>query len=112
MRGATANSISSASSMPSTTANSVARARPAPATAAPLVASSSATPHATDSQVCAVNSLAAMLPARAGVGRNLNSSGTAMKPIAVRLPHHRALAKVTMRAFSMATAPVRRSGRR
>lgn len=47
-------------------------------------------PHTVDTQVCAVNSLAAMLPASAGVGSCAKSIGTTKKPIVLRLPHHSA----------------------
>ncbi|KGH18438.1 hypothetical protein P608_02830 [Comamonas thiooxydans] len=52
-------------------------------------------------QVCAANSLAAMKPARAGVGRWANSMGTATKPMALRLPHHRAAKKTGKRSNIM-----------
>ena len=50
-------------------------------------------PHTVDTQVCAVNSLAAMLPASAGVGSCVKSMGTTKKPIVLRLPHHSAAAQ-------------------
>ena len=49
--------------------------------------------HATVTQVCAANSLAAIKPAIAGEGRLANSMGTATKPMALKLPHHRAAKK-------------------
>ena len=48
----------------------------------------------TDTQVCAANSLAAMVPAMAGVGRCANNrAGTTSSPTVVRLPHHKAAAR-------------------
>src|SRR5690606_20333663 len=49
-----------------------------------------------DTQPCAANRRAAMVPAMDGVGRWANSSGTAMKPIADRLPSHRAARRELM----------------
>ncbi|KGG92547.1 hypothetical protein P245_11660 [Comamonas thiooxydans] len=50
-------------------------------------------------QVCAANSLAAIKPARAGVGRWANSIGTATKPMEHRLPHHKAARKTGKRSY-------------
>lgn len=66
-----------------------------------LEISSSTTPHATDTQVCALKSRAAICPAIAGVGRWTNSSGTTQHPKAVRLPHQSAAAYRDRRAKPM-----------
>ena len=45
------------------------------------------------------NRRAAVWPASAALGNTRNSMGTARKPIALRLPHHRAAAKTGQRDF-------------
>src|SRR2546427_736314 len=62
---------------------------------------SSTAAQAMDTQVCAANSLAAIKPATAGVGNWANSMGTAMKPMADRLPHHRAAASRGTRSYRL-----------
>ncbi len=64
-----------------------------------LAASKSSKPHISESQDCAVNILAAICPAMAGVSKCMNSIGTTMKPTAHRLPHHSAAIKSCSRAM-------------
>ena len=99
MRGATANSDSSASSMaPSTNIMPAGTLDAADGFRFWRDASSnSSSPHTVETQVCALNSLAAMAPAMAGVGKCTNSSGTTRNPIVVRLAHHKAATNNGMR---------------
>ena len=46
--------------------------------------------HTVEMAVCTVNSLAAMPPAMAGLGRWMNNMGTTKNPSVLRLPHHTA----------------------
>ena len=107
MRGATANCDSSASSTPPSMKTRAARAHGYCSTdPLGLETISSSTPHPTDTQVCAANRRAAIPPARAGVGRCANSSGTTRAPRVVRLPHHSAAAKTGRRCtVKMGAAP-------
>src|SRR5690606_34561885 len=59
--------------------------------------------QATDTQVCAANSRAAMAPAMAGVGRCTNSKGTARKPMVPRLPHQSAASNAGRRTAIVQT---------
>ena len=58
-------------------------------------------PQARPSQLWAENRRPASVPAMAGEGALANSSGTAMKPMALRLPHQRAAASTGSRAFQV-----------
>lgn len=95
MRGATANSAKSASNKPPAINKRAACATTeafagCSSSAFDRVNNSKTMAHAMDTHVCAVNSLAAVAPAMAGLGSVANSSGTTMKPTVVKLPHHKA----------------------
>jgi hypothetical protein len=98
MRGATANSTNNASKAPVTTKGIALRAHASgtwPSRGRAAINSSMA--QAMDTQVCALNSLAAMRPASAGVDRWAKSMGTTNMPSVVRLPHQRAATRVGRR---------------
>ena len=67
--------------------------------------------QATDTQVCAANSRAAIPPASAGLGKCANNKGTTRNPIVVKLPHHRAATSTGKRSVMVfkACAALRRS---
>lgn len=98
MRGATPNWVSNANSNPPNIKTIAACAHGACARAYfGLEINKSPRQHATATQVCAANSLAAMKPAKAGEGRCANRRGTTKKPMVVKLPHHRAAIKAGRR---------------
>jgi hypothetical protein len=61
--------------------------------------------HTQDSQVCAVNNLAAMPPASAGVGKCTNSMGTTKNPMVLKLAHHNAATQTGIRGIRSGAGP-------
>ncbi len=100
IRGVTANSDNSASNIPPTIKTIAVCQRDTSAAARfDLDSIRRRSAHRLDSQVCAVKSLAAAVPAIAVVGKCENSSGTTKNPTTLRLLHHSAATPTGKRAI-------------